>query len=129
MSLDETIAAMVISLGRDTHLERCDLAKRGGPDGTLARAECGRARWMHRTRHDTCGQFCYVTVNTITDVLICAVGLHPDTSAELRNACRRATNIGLYLGDGLVRDAKRDVAMFINATRNRLADAAAGDPS
>lgn len=116
------LGELPVRLGRDTHLERCDLAKRGGPDATLACVECGRARWMHRTRHDTCAQFCYVVASTITDLEIQTLRFVESTSLDVRVACSRALN-EFGLADGLVREAKKKCAAEFNRTMGRIRDA------
>jgi hypothetical protein len=62
-----TAAAIFVKLGRDSQHATCGLARESGPDATFACANCGRAQWMHSTRHDTCGQFCWVTERSLTD--------------------------------------------------------------
>lgn len=54
-----TAATIPVQLDHDTHLADSSLARAGSPDATYACAECGRAKWMHGTRHDTCTQFCW----------------------------------------------------------------------
>jgi hypothetical protein len=109
-------AAIVVKLGRDPHLKDCGLALEGGADATLACAKCGRALWMHATRHDTCGQFCWVTEQTLTDqqigLLACAAGL-PDA---IRIACGKALN-DYALAPGYVREAKQVCAVAINSAK------------
>jgi hypothetical protein len=85
----QTTAAVVIhtDLGRDDQLATCGLAKASGPDATLACDECGRALWMHSTRHDTCGQFCWVTARSITDKQIGQLGTIAGLPDEIRHAC------------------------------------------
>lgn len=98
MNLKPTATAIAVSLfpldlGRDKHLERCARAKAGGPDATLACAECGRARWMHGTRHDTCSSFCYVTESTITDDMIRTLQASPDhPRSDERSICAAVFN-------------------------------------
>lgn len=119
---ERTLSELPVRVGRDTHLERCDLAKRGGPDATLACAECGRARWMHRTRHDTCGQFCYVTHYTITELEIQTLRFVESTPHDVKVACSRALN-EFGLSGHLVREAKRLCAAEFNRTMGRVRDA------
>ena len=115
-------AAVRVTLHRDTHLERCELARKGGPDATLACVECGRAKWMHGTRHDTCGQFSYVHGSTITELQIVSLRHVPSIPHEIKVQCSRALN-EFGLAPGLVRDAKRQVAGFINYCKRRASDA------
>lgn len=45
---------------RDTHLADCSAAQvalQTDPHATVVCRDCGRAKWMHGTRHDTCSQF------------------------------------------------------------------------
>jgi hypothetical protein len=111
----------LIALGTDVHLARCDLAGRSGPHATLACAECGRARWMHATRHDTCGQFSWVA-RTPPDSLIEVFRLVPGIDREIAVACSRALN-SFGLAPGPIRDGKLTVAAAINAALNRYAGA------
>jgi hypothetical protein len=114
-------AAIYVPIGRDRHLAECDLARAGGPDATLACAECGRALWMHATRHDTCGQFCWVTERSITEQQIGLLGTAPGLPETLRLACSRALN-NYALGPPYVREARRTCAAAINdAKRGALA--------
>jgi hypothetical protein len=106
-----------LQLKRDQHLADCELAK-AEPDATLACAECGRAQWMHETRHDTCGQFCWVTMNTITDKQIGQIATIDDLPADVRKACYYALN-NFALGDGVIRDAKRTCASAINTAKRK----------
>jgi hypothetical protein len=110
-------AAIRVKLGCDPHLASCALAQAGGPDATLACAECGRALWMHTTRHDTCGQFCWVTERTITDDQIRLLGLISGLPEAIRVDCGRACN-DYGLAQGYVRDAKRTCAAAINNAKH-----------
>ena len=110
----------LIVTGNDPHLARCDLAKRSGPHAMLACVECGRARWMHATRHDTCGQFSWVSASTIPDDLIVIFRLVPGIDHDIAVACSRALN-DFGLASGPQRDSKRTVAAAINAALNRYA--------
>jgi hypothetical protein len=112
----------LIVTGTDPHLAQCDLARRSGAHATLACVECGRARWMHATRHDTCGQFSWVKVATIPDGLIEIFRLVPGLSHDLAVACSRALN-DFGLAPGPRRDSQRTVAAAINAALNRYAGA------
>jgi hypothetical protein len=109
----------LIVLGTDPHLARCDLAKRSGPHATLSCAECGRARWMHATRHDTCGQFSWVATS-LPAALIEIFQLVPSIDHDVAVACSRARN-GFGLSPGLVRDNRRTLVAAINAALNRYA--------
>lgn len=121
---EASVLEIEIRMDRDTHLERCDLAKRGGPDATLACDECGRARWMHRTRHDTCGSFCYVTVRSISDDQIMQLRCIPTASHEIKLACAKALNEFGVHAPTTVRDARKVCAAEINRVRNAEADTA-----
>jgi hypothetical protein len=110
----------LIALDTDSHLACCDLAKRSGPHATLGCVECGRARWMHSTRHDTCGQFSWVSAATIPDELIEAFRFVPGVDLATLVACSRALN-DFGLAPGPRRDSKRTVAAAINAALNRHA--------
>ena len=106
-------AAIHVKLGRDPHLADCGLAKESGPDATLACAECGRALWMHATRHDTCGYFHWVTERTLTDQQIGLLGTIAGLPDEVRQACARALN-DYALAPYYVREAKQRCAAAIN---------------
>jgi hypothetical protein len=113
----QTVAAEIfVQLGRDKHLAGCELAKAGGPDATLACAECGRALWMHSTRHDTCGQFCWVTERTLTDRQIGLLGTSLGLPDKLRAACHTAFQA--YLANS--REAKQTCAAAINQAKAAL---------
>lgn len=116
MSVTEQIAAIPVELERDPHLAKCDLARRGGPDATLACAECDRAKWMHGTRHDTCARFAWVTESSLTNAQITAFRFVRGLPVELRVACARAMD-DYALAPNLVRDARRTCAAAINAAR------------
>lgn len=126
---DEAVAAIgaiQIRLPTDDHLSKCQLARESGPDATLACASCGRARWMHRTRHDTCGSFCYVTgANITTDQIDALRHIEVAMPQAIRVACARALN-EFGLGGHAVREARITCAAAINMAKNRLADARAG---
>lgn len=128
MLTDEAVAAIVAiptPLETDGHLADCSLAKRGGPDATLACAYCGRARWMHRTRHDTCGSFSYVTESGITADQITALRSIPIAIPQrIRVSCARALNEFGGFSPVEVRDARRACAAAINTAKNRSADSA-----
>ena len=109
----------LIVCGTDPHLARCDLAKRSGPHATLACAECGRARWMHATRHDTCGQFRWV-ITSVPDALIEIFQRVPSIDQDVAVACSRALH-GFGLSPALVRHHRRTVVAAINAALNRYA--------
>lgn len=112
-------AAIFVKLGHDSHLATCGLAKESGPDATLACASCGRAQWMHATRHDTCGQFCWVTEQTLNDKQIGQLGTIADLPATIRQACARALN-SYALGAGLVREARQACAVAINTAKRKV---------
>lgn len=111
-----TAAAIFVKLGRDAHLKDCGLAKENGPDATLACAECGRALWMHATRHDTCGYFCWVTARSLTDKQIGQLGTITNLPEEFRQACARALN-SYALADYYVREARQKCANAINSAK------------
>ena len=119
ITTDHVIVAIPVKLGRDNHLADCDLARESGPHATLACAKCGRALWMHKTRHDTCGQFSWVTERTITVDQIEALRFAKGVSQDVRVACARALN-EFGLGAGLVREAKRACAERINAAHRAV---------
>jgi len=119
---DRALAEIRIELDRDLHLAKCGLAKSGGPDATLACAECGRAQWMHGTRHDTCSQFCYVTSYTITSEMLQVLRFAHITPHEVRVSCSRALN-DFGLNDAMVREAKRTCAAAFNRQRRAVVDA------
>ena len=110
----QTPAATIhVKLGRDPQNADCGLAKEGGPDATLACAECGRALWMHATRHETCGQFCWVTERTLTDRQIGILGTITGLPEMIRLACGRALN-DYGLAPYYVREARQTCAVAIN---------------
>lgn len=111
-----TAAAIYVDLGHDKHLATCGLAKESGPDATLACAECGRALWMHATRHDTCGYFCWVTERSITDKQLGQLGTIADLPDEIRQACARALN-SYALAAYYVREARQKCASAINSAK------------
>lgn len=111
-----TAATIHVELGRDPHLATCGLAKEGGPDATLACAECGRALWMHATRHDTCGLFCWVTRRSLTAKQIGQLGTIADLPDELREACATALQIR-PLADYYVQEARQTCATAINRAK------------
>ena len=106
-------AAIYVVLGHDKHLASCGLAKESAPDTTLACAYCGRALWMHSTRHATCGQFCWVTERSLTDKQIGQLGTITGLSEEIRLACSRALN-SYALAPYYVRLARQTCAASIN---------------
>lgn len=111
---DDIISAVPINLDRDRHIERCTLAQAAGPDGTLACAECGRALWMHSTRHDTCGSFCWVTYRSLTEAQIQALRFVRTLSHDLKIACAKALNETGMHAPGIVGEARRVIAGAIN---------------
>lgn len=112
-----TLAAMHVKLGRDPQHKDCDLAKAGGPDATLACAECGRALWMHATRHDTCGQFCWVTERSLTDKQVGQIASIADLPAEIRQACANALN-DYGLAPYYVHQARQRCAAAVNNAKH-----------
>jgi hypothetical protein len=120
----QTVAASIwVKLGRDTHLANCGLAKASGPDATLACAECGRALWMHKTRHDTCGQFCWVTERTITQQQIVQLCTPDDVPEEILRAGFRALN-EYGLAPAYVREGRRRCAVAINTAKRKASETA-----
>lgn len=117
---ESAILAIRIDLGRDLQHANSDPAKRGGPDATLACAECGRAQWMHGTRHDTCGQFCYVTFRDITHEMIQVLRFVSSVSHEVKVACSRALNEFGGHSDVTVREAKQTCSAAFNRERARI---------
>lgn len=112
----EVAAKIEVKLQQDPHLANCGLAKSSGLDATLACEECGRAMWMHNTRHDTCGWFQWVTERTLTIQQILTLRLVSGIPAEVRTACGRALNeFGLSVG--IVRDARFKIAAAINEAK------------
>lgn len=109
-------AAIHVQLGHDPHLADCDLARAGGPDATLACDECGRALWMHATRHDTCGQFCWVTERSLTAQQIGLLGTTPHLPETIRRACARALN-DYALAPSYLRKARQICAAAINSAK------------
>jgi len=83
-------AAIRVELGRDTQHKDCDLAKAGGPDATLACAVCGRALWLHATRHDTCTQFSWITEPALTAQQIIQLRAISDLPPDIHTACAYA---------------------------------------
>ena len=110
-------SAFFIVLKHDLHLASCDLAKSSGPDATLGCANCGRALWMHSTRHDTCAQFCWVTKRSLTDRQIGLLGTIPELPPEIRQACARALN-DYGLAPYYVRQARQTCAAAINNAKH-----------
>ena len=109
-------ATIVPKLGRDLHLADCGLAKEAGPDATLACAYCGRALWMHATRHDTCGSFCWVTERSLTERQIGQLAAITDLPEMIRLACARALN-DYALAPYYVREARQTCAVAINSAK------------
>ena len=116
-------AAIYVVLGHDKHLASCGLAKESGPDATLACAYCGRALWMHATRHDTCGQFCWVTERSLTDKQIGQMAAISSLPDEIRLACSRARN-SYALAPYYVREARQTCAAAINNAKHAARKAA-----
>ena len=109
-------AAIVVTLDCDNHLADCGLAKESGPDATLACDYCARALWMHATRHDTCGSFCWVTEHSLTDRQIGQLAAIAELPAEVRLACSRALN-EYALAPSYVREARQACAAAINTAK------------
>ena len=112
-------AAICVDLGRDPHLASCGLARQGGPDATIGCAECGRAYWMHATRHETCPQFSWVTPRELTDRQIGQLASTADLPDDVRQACSRALNT-YALAPYYVEQARQKCTAAINAAK-RLA--------
>jgi hypothetical protein len=68
---------------------------------------------MHSTRHDTCGQFCWVTERTLTDRQIGQLASIAHLPEEIRGACARALN-DYALAPYYVREARQRCAAAIN---------------
>jgi hypothetical protein len=117
------IVAIAISLDRDPHLARCPRAEKSGPEGTLACAECDRAKWMHNTRHDTCESFRWVTRRTLTNKQIEELRLVRGLPHETRVACARALNEFGGYAVRVVQEAKAECAEAINAAHRQHAAA------
>lgn len=111
-----TAATIRVQLDQDHHLADCDLARAGGPDATLACAECERALWMHATRHETCGQFCWVTESSLTAQQIGLLGTAPGLPETIRQACARALN-DYCLAPFYVHEARQACAVAINSAK------------
>jgi hypothetical protein len=119
-----SVAATIwIALDHDPHLADCDLARDGGPDATITCAECGRAYWMHATRHDTCGQFCWVTGRELTDRQIGQLASTAGLPDEIRQACSRALNM-YALAPYYVNQARQICAAAINGAKRQAHEAA-----
>ncbi len=114
-------AAIRVVIGHDKHLADCGLAQESGPDATLACAACGCALWKHGTRHDTCGQFCWVTDRSLTEQQIGLLGTAPGLPEMIRLACSRALN-DYGLAPGYVQEAKRTCAVAINSAKRAARD-------
>ncbi len=110
--------AIFVKLGRDKQLANCELAKESGADATLACANCGRALWMHSTRHDTCGYFCWVTERSLTDKQIGQLGTITGLPDDIRQACARALN-SHALAPYYVREARQTCAAAINNAKRK----------
>jgi hypothetical protein len=106
-----------VDLPRDPQHEDCKLAQDGWPDSTLACAECGRALWVHATRHDTCPQFCWVTEQSITDRQIGQLATVADIPDEVRLACGRSLS-DFLLAPPDIREARQTCATVINNAKH-----------
>lgn len=115
-----TAASIHVQLDQDPHLASCQLARSGGADATLACACCGRALWMHGTRHDTCSQFHWVTEQSLTPEQIrqlrCVTGL-PE---PIHLACSLAINDNCF-APSVVYKARQTCAAAINAAKQTSA--------
>jgi len=119
--LDRAMAAIVGPLPRDTHLATGSLAVASGPDATLACAECGRAKWMHGTRHDTCALFRWITEDQLTDDKIMAVSHLPSgLTIQQRALCSVALNHFGAVPRGAVIRSRVAVARILNDACERL---------
>jgi hypothetical protein len=112
-----TAASIPVQLDHDPHLADSSLARAGGPDATLACAECGRAKWMHDTRHDTCGQFCWITAGELTVQQIEMLETAPGLPEALRQQCSRALNDQGLVAPYYVREARQACAAAINLAK------------
>jgi hypothetical protein len=113
-----TAAAIPVQLDHDLHLADSSLARAGGPDATLACAECGRAKWMHGTRHDTCGQFCWVTADGLIVQQLKLLEIAPALPKTLRQQCSHTLN-NQGLAPYHVRAARQSCAVAINLAKQR----------
>jgi hypothetical protein len=68
---------------------------------------------MHSTRHDTCGQFCWVTDRSLTDKQIGLLGTIAGLPNEIRHACAQALN-DYGLAPYYVQQARQKCAAAIN---------------
>lgn len=118
-ALTRLLAGIPVTLGRDMHLATCDRSVDAGPTGTLACAHCGRARWMHGTRYDTCASFDWVTEDTLTNAQIEAVLSFPGISSGLAEACKIAMLTADVVGAGRLREARQMIAGTIGQAKNR----------
>lgn len=104
-------AAFPIKLGVDLHL-----ATGRSPREIAACADCGRAMWMHGTRHDTCVTFSWVTKHTITEsqirTLMGIARRREPTVADCEEALGKR-------GEGPAWVAKGVCAAIINTAKNR----------
>ena len=123
VSWQPAAAAILAKLGRDRHLATCGLARESGPDATLVCAYCDRALWMHATRHDTCGQFCWVTERSLTDRQIGQLAAISGLPEEIRHACAQALN-DYALAPYYVREARQTCAAAINNAKHAARKAA-----
>lgn len=127
VSWQSAAATIRVKLKSDRHLADCDRARSSGPDATLACCECGRALWMHATRHDTCGCFCWVTEQSLTERQIGLLGTIPDLPEMIRLACSRALN-DYGLSPYYVHEARRACAVAINNAKRAAREAAREEP-
>jgi hypothetical protein len=126
VDVDERIWCALYADGgaRDAHHERCQLAKASGPHGTLACKECGRARWMHATRHDTCGQFRWVEFadGSINNDKMKTIRSIP--GVDLSIAVSASTLLNGNLSPGDIGEHRARFSALVNAAMNRYADRA-----
>lgn len=121
LSFDMAVdAAFPIRLGLDMHLaskERTDSGE------TAACAECGRAMWMHGTRHDTCEHFAWITKRGITnsdiETLKEILGRSDRPATTLGETWQTtcATALGTEVGPAWV--ARGQCAALINTAKKR----------
>jgi hypothetical protein len=72
---------------------------------------------MHATRHDTCGQFCWVTDRSLTERQIGLLGTIIGLPEMIRLACSRALN-DYGLAPYYVREARKTCAVAINNAKH-----------
>ena len=117
MSFSEYLAKLAPSLPRDLHLSNSEPAKSGGPDATLACRECGRAKWQHGTRHDTCSRFVWVRPRDVTRDMALAIRVERGCPRDLALACSRLCDDFGYHSETVKRPAREAIANAINKAR------------